>query len=187
MNTDSIALTPALSSMELSRTSLLWAGILSFVAGAVALSFPMLTSVSISLLLGAALLISGVSSLVSSFSVKRAFGFWPIFLSGLAALLLGLLVLLDPLSGLVALTLWIAAGLLANGMFEIYLGLRLRPEGSWLLVIVSGAVGILFSVLIASNLAASSVLLLGSLVGINYLLSGAVYLSLWYTVRRPAS
>lgn len=166
----------------------MWAGILSSLAGAMALVFPVLTSVSFSLLLGAALLVSGASSLVSSLSLRRAFGFWPVFLSGLAAALLGLLVLWDPLSGLVAWTVWMAAGLLVNGVFEIFLGLRLRPEGSWLLVIVSGAVGVLLSVLIASNLAASSMVLVGTLVGINLLFSGAAYLSLWHAARsRPLS
>ena len=184
---ESTARTSALESMAENKTMLLWAGVISSLAGLVALSFPIVTSLSISLLMGVALVLAGISSVASSFSLKVACGFWPVFLSGVAAALLGVLVLMDPLSGLVALTLWIAAGLFVNGAFEVFVGFKLRPEGSWLVVVISGIVGIVFSGLIAFNLVASSMVLVGTMVGVSFIVRGAAYLSLWMAVPQSAA
>ncbi|MEL6184424.1 MAG: DUF308 domain-containing protein [Myxococcota bacterium] len=100
------------------------------IAGIISLLFPVLTALSVSLLLGATFVTSGASGVVAAFSLRYAWGFWPVFLSGLAAAVLGLLVLFDPLSGFVALTALIGAGLLLNGVFEISLELRLHPPTS---------------------------------------------------------
>jgi uncharacterized membrane protein HdeD (DUF308 family) len=85
-----------------------------------------------------------------------------------------------PLTGILTLTIIIAALSIAEGIMKLIMGFRVRPhEGSgW--VIFSGLVAIVAGFLIALNLPASAVWALGLLAGINLLFSGwsFIYLAL---------
>lgn len=76
------------------------------------------------------LLVGGVARLIFAFQVRKLVeGEWLLALSGVLAIALGLLFLLRPGAGLIAVALWIAAGALVYGVLQVVVGVRLLRLG----------------------------------------------------------
>lgn len=170
--------------LKAKQSTLLWSGILFTVAGLIALAFPTAFSLSVELLIGVTFLVAGISAVIGSFSLRSSGGFWPALLAGIVCTVVGVLMLAKPLAGLIALTMMLGAGLLANGIFEIYLAFQVRPQASWWMMLLSGIFAVIFALVIAFNLGVSSLVLIGTIVGVNFLFSGFAHLGLWSAVRK---
>ena len=82
------------------------------------------------LVLAAWLIVGGIFRIVFAIRVrKRARHEWLLILSGLLAVLMGVLFALYPLSGLVVTTLWIGASALIYGVLQVVAAFRLRRLG----------------------------------------------------------
>lgn len=99
----------------------------SLVFGILALMDPLGAAGALVMLLAAWLVVSGLSRLAFALRLHRQHrGGWLLALSGLAAIVLGVLFVLDPLGGLWVGTLWIGAAALLYGVLQVGAGLRLR-------------------------------------------------------------
>jgi len=108
---------------------LLWAllGVLYIIAGLVTFQNPLLAAVLLTLVLGAALVVSGIMRIVLAFSMKRETPWIWVALSGVITLLLGVLILLRwPVSSVYILGLFLGIDLIMAGAGWIGLGLGLR-------------------------------------------------------------
>jgi uncharacterized membrane protein HdeD (DUF308 family) len=108
---------------------LLWIllGALYIVAGFVTFENPLLAAATLTLLLGIALLASGIARIVLAFSMKAAMPWIWVLLSGVVTLLLGLVILAHwPVSGLYILGLFLGIDLVLAGASWIGIGLGLR-------------------------------------------------------------
>ncbi|WP_028351000.1 HdeD family acid-resistance protein [Bradyrhizobium murdochi] len=108
---------------------LLWAllGVLYIIAGFVTFQNPLLAAVLLTLVLGAALVVSGITRIVLAFSMKREMPWIWVALSGVITLLLGVLILVRwPVSSLYILGLFLAIDLIMAGAGWIGLGFGLR-------------------------------------------------------------
>ena len=108
---------------------LLWLllGALYIVAGFVTFENPLLAAAVLTLLLGFALLASGVMRIVLAFSMKEEMPWIWVAVSGLITLLLGLVILAHwPVSGLYILGLFLGIDLIIVGMGWIGIGLGLK-------------------------------------------------------------
>lgn len=170
--------------LKAKQSTLLWSGILFVVAGLIALAFPTAFSLSVELLIGVTFLVAGISAVIGSFSLRETGGFWPALLASVICTLVGVFLLAKPFAGLVALTMLFGAGLLANGVMEIYLAFQVRPQASWWMLLLSGIFAVVFALVIAFNLGVSSLVLIGTIVGVNFLFSGIAHLTLWGAVRK---
>jgi uncharacterized membrane protein HdeD (DUF308 family) len=155
-------------------------GILLVLIGMAAIAFPFLSTIAAKIAIGWLFLVAGVVDVFHAFYVKRWAGFFWNLLIGLLYLVAGAWLAFFPLTGILTLTIIIAALFIAEGIMKLIMGFRVRPhEGSgW--VIFSGLVAIVAGLLIALNLPASAVWALGLLAGINLLFSGwsFIYLAL---------
>jgi uncharacterized membrane protein HdeD (DUF308 family) len=108
---------------------LLWVllGVLYIVAGFVAFENPLLTAALLTLILGAALVASGIMRIILAFSMIREGAPWiGVAFSGVITLLLGLVVLAHwPVSSLYTLGLFLGIDLVFAGVGWIGMGLRL--------------------------------------------------------------
>src|ERR1700735_588453 len=105
---------------------LLWLllGALYIVAGFFAFENPLLAAATLTLLLGIALLASGIARIVLAFSMKAAMPWIWVLLSGVVTLLLGLVILAHwPVSGLYILGLFLGIDLVLAGASWIGIGL----------------------------------------------------------------
>jgi uncharacterized membrane protein HdeD (DUF308 family) len=110
---------------------LLWLvlGALYVFAGFVAFSNPLLTAVVLTLLLGAALVVSGVMRIILAFSMKEGTPWGWALLSGVVTLLLGLVILARwPISSLFVLGLFLGIDLVIAGASWIAIGLGLKQR-----------------------------------------------------------
>lgn len=151
---------------------LLYAGIVLSVIGLIAIVAPFLTGISIAMLVGALLVVGGLFHFVGAFKGQGWAGFvWQILL-GAIGVVAGLVILFNPLFGLLTLTLVVIGYLFASGVVEILMGYRLRGEKNWFWSVVSGVLGIALAVLLWSGFPSTALWAVGLLFGINLFLTG---------------
>ncbi len=156
-------------------------GILLVVVGVVAIAFPFLSTIAAKVALGWLLLIAGIGGVIHSFYVKRWGGFLWNLLIGLLYVIVGFWLAFFPLTGILTLTIVLAALFIADGIMEIAMGFRVRPHEGWGWLIFSGVIAILAGLLIALNLPSSAVWALGLLAGVKLLVSGWSFIFLALT------
>ncbi|MBN8997963.1 MAG: DUF308 domain-containing protein [Rhizobiales bacterium] len=102
-------------------------GALYIVAGFVAFSNPLLTAAGLTLVLGAALFVSGLVRIFLGFGMKHGTPWIWVVISGAITLLLGLIILIHwPVSSLSVLGIFLGVDLLMAGIGWISVGLGLR-------------------------------------------------------------
>lgn len=111
----------------LSRGWLLSYAIASVLFGVLAIIFPLLVASVMLIILAVWLILAGVFRIMLAIRIRKEIkSEWLIALSGLGSLILGILFILSPLTGLVVTTLWIGLFALIYGGLQIFAGLRLR-------------------------------------------------------------
>jgi uncharacterized membrane protein HdeD (DUF308 family) len=108
---------------------------------------------------------------------------WEILI-GFAYILAGVFLLFHPLVGLLSLTLVLAVYLFVKGVFELAMGLRIRPvPGSgWLLA--DAVISILLALLIGWHFPGTAEWVVGTLVGVAILFSGISRLALALAAKK---
>lgn len=158
--------------------------ILLILAGFCTLLIPFVGGIGITIFVGWAMIISGVTHLVFAWKTHTTGGkLWEL-LVGLVYLVAGIYLILHPLSGLASLTLLLAFYLFFEGIFEIINFFQVRPRhgAGWLLF--DGLITLLLAWMIWRAWPSSSVWAIGTLVGISMLFSGFSRLMLSLTAKR---
>lgn len=89
-----------------------------------------------------------------------------------------------PLTGIVTLTIFLAAMFVVQGVIEIAMAFRIRPLDGWGWMLFAGLVALAVGILILFGLPSSATWAIGLLVGINLLMTGWAYLLLPMMVGR---
>jgi uncharacterized membrane protein HdeD (DUF308 family) len=109
------------------RWFLIGTGALGVIAGVIAMTWPDITAMVLLYIIAVWAIVIGLGSVVSGFGLSRdAGGRWLFILSGLAGLLLGILLLADPEGGAVALAVTIGLFAVAWGLITVMTSVRLR-------------------------------------------------------------
>lgn len=151
---------------------LLGVGVLLSVLGLVLIAAPALGAVAVDLLIGWFLIIGGVAQLWHASMEKAWSGFLLEVLTGGLYVAVGLLLIIYPVAGAQALTLFLAAFLLIEGVVRSAMALRLRPGHGWGWLLFSGIVTVVLGIMIWLQWPESGLWALGLLVGINLLFTG---------------
>ena len=159
-------------------------GIVLLLAGVAAIVFPWVFTVAAKIMLGWIFLIGGVVLVLHAVSTRQWSGFFWSLLIGLLYIVAGGWLAFFPFTGIVTLTLLLAALFLAEGVLEVILALRVRPHEGWGWLLLSGLVAIAVGVLIAYELPGSAVWAIGLLVGVNLISTGASFIVLALAGRR---
>ena len=111
--------------------ALLFTGIISIAAGVLAFIWPGITALSLVLLIAAWAIVNGVSEIATAIRLRRAMRHeWLLGLAGVLSVLLGIVMLLQPGVGALALVWWIGAFALAFGILLVALAFRVRRAGT---------------------------------------------------------
>ena len=155
-------------------------GVVLLVLGATAIALPPLATLAVTILLGWLFLVSGVVGLVSTFWMRQAPGFWWSLLSGVLAVVVGLLLLVRPLSGALSLTLVLVAFFVIEGVASIMFALDHKRElsGRWGWMLASGIVDLILALMIFAGLPSTAAWAIGLLVGINMVFGGAALIAM---------
>ena len=133
-------------------------GIALIVLGIVAILLPPIATLAITIVLGWLFLISGVFGLYTSFMMRQAPGFWWSLISAALGIIVGALLLVQPLQGALSLTLVLIAFFVVEGVASIMFALDHKREltGQWGWMLFSGLVDLVLAVLILTGLPGSA-------------------------------
>ena len=164
-------------------------GILMIILGILAISLPLASSIGIAIVLAWLILFAGISHLIFAFQSHSVGGFlWQVLLAVVYGIA-GIYMLMNPLLGVLSLTLVLAVFFLVEGILELVLYFRIRRvrHAGW--VLFDGIVTLILGILIWAQWPLSSVWVIGTLVGISLMFSGISRFMLSLAVRdiSPAS
>lgn len=146
--------------------------VLMIVLGFAAMFKPFAAGLGISLFIAWIIVFSGVVHVVYAFAARNAGSFLWRTLIGVAYIVGGIYLMMNPSIALASFTLVLAAILIAEGVFQVmmFFQLRVLPGSSWILV--DGILTLVLGGLIAYPWPGSSLWAIGTLVGVNLIVSG---------------
>jgi len=175
--------------LETARKSAGWLvvfGIVEFVAGVLSIASPFMVGLAVAVMVGVAILMSGVARLVVAF-LADSFGAGAFtFLWGLIGAAIGFYMVIRPALGLASITLVVAMALFLDGIVRIVLAFKLKPVKGWGWMLGGGIASVVFAMMIGWQFPASSMWVVGTLVGFSLLSAGFTTITLAGTARRAA-
>ena len=161
-------------------------GIILIILGTVALGRSIFVTLASMVFLGWLLVIGGVIEAMQAFWQRQWGGFFLHLLGGVLYVIVGLMVVVNPQVGALALTLLMALFFLIAGAFRIIGSLTMRfPEWRW--VLLNGIVTFLLGLLIWKQWPSSAFWVIGLFIGIDLIFTGWSWVMLSLTARRLAS
>ena len=159
-------------------------GLAAIVFGVLAFVWPAITLWALVLLFGAYMLVDGIFAIVAAVrAAGREARWWLLLIEGVLGVLAGLVAAFWPGLTALALLYFIAAWAIVSGILEIAGAIRLRREiGEWALGL-SGALSLLFGVLLVVIPAPAGLLSLVWLIGAYALAFGVLLLVLAFRLR----
>ena len=103
-------------------------GAVDLAAGAIAIIWPAITLVALVWIVAIWAILSGALMLAAAFTLNRDYGRWLLALGGIASLVFGILLIIEPLIGAVVLTLWIGAYAILFGVLLLVLAFQLNSK-----------------------------------------------------------
>lgn len=158
-------------------------GVLVLVAGILALSTPAVAGRSVAMLVGFMLIMGGVGQLY--FTYESGSGIWSYITAALTVLAGGYLAF-NPAVAASTLSIILLVYLLASGIAEVLLGLKMKPIDGWVWTLVTGLLSIVLGIMIWSQFPLSGLVAIGIFLGIKLCFSGLMLIMLGTGVRRAA-
>ncbi|HUO67820.1 MAG TPA: HdeD family acid-resistance protein [Gammaproteobacteria bacterium] len=159
-------------------------GILLLIAGILAIGSPFVTGLAVTVSVGALLVLSGLGQCFLAFQAGAFGRGLLIFLLGLIAVVAGVYMVSQPVSGLASLTLLLAGYFIVTGILTIITALQLRPASGWGWMLANAIVTLLLGVLIWRQWPLSGTWAVGTLFGVQMLMSGFSLLTTGSAVRQ---
>jgi uncharacterized membrane protein HdeD (DUF308 family) len=168
---------------------LLIEGIILALLGAAAIIIPQVATLAVTILLSWVFFISGIVGLITTFMMRQAPGFWWSLFSAVLAIAAGVLLIVWPVSGALALTWLLIFFFILEGVATIMYALEHKRElsGRWGLLLVSGIVDLILAAILLAGFPGTAAWALGLLVGINMLLGGGALIGLALHARNAAA
>jgi uncharacterized membrane protein HdeD (DUF308 family) len=162
-------------------------GIALIVLGSVLLGSPVIATLATITTLGFLILIEGGIEIVGAFWCQEWSGFFLALLSGILGIVVGLMLLGNPIQGGITLTLLLATFLFVGGIFRAVSAIAHRFDG-WGWLLLSAVVDVVLGVLIWRELPGSGLAIIGVLVGISIIFHGVSWLMVGFALKRiPAT
>jgi len=161
--------------------------VLMIIAGIIAMLEPGLAGVVITYVIGWTAIFNGVAQIVFAFRTHGGLHVALEVILGIIYIIAGIFILIHPLGGLLALTLFLASFLLVYGIFALVLAFQMRPRRGWGWVLFDGIITILLGILIWAHWPINSEWVVGTLFGISIFISGITRLMVSLAVRGVVS
>lgn len=158
------------------KRSVLLQGILFVILGILALAIPAIFSLSVEWAVGWLFLIGGGVQLVRCIQSNGAPGYWWLILSSLFSMIFGVLLVFNPLEGVMALTMMIALYFFAEGLVKIFFAFQLREFSHWGWILFSGLCSLLISLIVFSGWPFTAAWFIGTLLGVYLIINGVSFI-----------
>jgi len=154
------------------------------VAGMLAIASPLIAGVLIVYVVAWTAIFNGGAQIVYGFRAHSGGRMVLEILLGLLYIVAGVYILMHPGGGLLAITLIIACILLVYGIFAVVLAFQLKPNPGWGWILFDAIITVLLGALIWIHWPMNSEWVMGTLVGISFIVSGVSRLMLSLAVRK---
>ncbi len=134
--------------------------------------------------LGVMMLLGGALQIGHAFLVRGWSGFFLHVVIGILYILGGLLMMAEPVSGAVVVTIFIAACLVISGIFRMVLAVKHRELNGWWLMFFSGLITLLIGLLLYFTLPWSSLWVPGTLVAVELMVQGVTWVQFGWMLRK---
>ncbi|MGE4371884.1 MAG: HdeD family acid-resistance protein [Xanthobacter sp.] len=147
-------------------------GIIFVLLGFFALSRPLLSTLAVTLYVGALLLVGGVVQVIHAFRARGwgSFIYW--LLAGVLYIVAGGLTMYRPVAGASIITIFIGAALAVEGIFRLFAGFSSRAGRGWGWIVFSGLISLILGLLIISGWPTDTVEILGIFLGVDLVFTG---------------
>lgn len=172
--------------IEAIRSKWIWLvalGITLIVLGTIMLGFPVVTTLATVTVLGVLIIAGGIAEAVGAFWCREWSGFFLAVLAGTLGIVIGMMLLGNPIEGGLTLTILLASFLLVGGICRSIAALAHRFEG-WGWLLLSGVVDVALGVMIWSGFPMSGLTVIGLFVGVSTVFRGVSWLMLGFTLKR---
>lgn len=147
-------------------------GVFLIVLGIVAFVQPAVSTLFAETWFALILVSAGAAKLAYAFQTRNNGGFvWKLLLS-ILYIATGVMLFVYPLTGVLTLTLLLGSFLLTEGVFELILAFRLRPQQNWTWVLGDGIITLVLGGIIWFQWPFNAPWLIGTLVGVSVLFTG---------------
>jgi uncharacterized membrane protein HdeD (DUF308 family) len=158
-------------------------GFFLIIAGCAALSFSFVATLAAVMYFGFFLLVSGVMEAASILFVRRWQGYFLHLLMGILDIILGIIMVRQPLWAAVALTFVIATFFLIGGIYRLVTAITMQfPH--WGFAALSGLVSVLLGLMLYTEYPVSGLWFIGTCIGIDLVFRGASWVTLALRLRR---
>jgi len=157
------------------KTKYVFQGVFFIIAGVLAAMFPVMTAINIELILGVILLLTGIFQLI--LTLRSKVHTWSLLSSSLS-ILIGILILWNPLPALLAFVTLLAIFMTFEGIFELFMAFQVRPMRRWNWMFFSGVVTLVLAGILWIGFPSFDVLYLGWVVAVNFIFFGVSLLML---------
>lgn len=162
-------------------------GVVLILGGTFAVLRPLAAGYTLTLVVGWLLIFGGGMFVINAFMARGAGGFfWRLLLAALYGIA-GIVILMNPFEGLGALTIVLALVIGSGGVMRLFLASALKGIPGVGLLIFSGLVAIALAILILAKWPDSSQVVLGVVVGIDFIFNGMSILGMALDARQLAS
>lgn len=144
-------------------------GFIFLILGMLSLLVPMVAAEALDYIIGALLLFTALAQFLISYITKRH---WSYYISSFVYLIAGLLLIIRPNEGVMALAAIVGIFLLLQGCVQIFTASLYAPFLGWQWVLFSGLVSIALAGIIYSGWPATGMWILGIMLGINFIVFG---------------
>ncbi len=163
--------------LKINKAKYIFQGLIFVIAGVLALIVPFAAALSVELIFGSILLVTGVFQLI--FTIKSGGYPWAV-LSALLSIGIGTLILWKPFPILIAFVVLLAIFMTVESIFEFCLAFQFRSLPNWGWMLFSAITTLVLAVIIWVGLPVFGIVYFGWMIAVNLLLYG---LSLLMLVR----
>lgn len=157
-------------------------GIISLIGGVFSLYQPFFATLTVEILVAWIFVFSGIVSILQAFQTEQKGKGW-IIASGALSIILGTVLILNPIEGIVSLTLVVASLLMVYGITQIFYAYQLRSFPGWIWLLLSGIITVLFGAIILVQIDKLAGIALGTLLAINLIMNGTMLILTSFAIK----
>jgi uncharacterized membrane protein HdeD (DUF308 family) len=175
---------------EIAKGAWIWAvarGVLAILFGIIAIAWPGKTALVVAVVIGVFAVVDGVIDLIDAIRHRGVPGVGLRVFLGIVSLLFGIIILVWPAKTIGFMVILIAIWSIVIGLLQIIanVGIRKEAPGAWIWGVISGALGVIFGILVLFNLGIGLVALVW-LMGIWAIVFGIALIVLGIQVRKAS-
>ncbi len=153
-------------------------GIFFILLGFAAIIVPQFFSVFIVIFLGWLIVIGGITQISRALFFPKVPGFGLWLSLGILQLIVGFLLIADPIAGVLTITMMIVLFFAVEGVIKIYMAWMMRPLPHWDYVLVSGVTALMLAAVMLLFWSETPQWILGLFLGINMIMLGVAMLKM---------